>query len=76
LLYVFRDTSDFGDSSHEIRIAPPPGHDMKVQVFLVACPGFPAEIRANIESIRARHLLQRARGPFDRIHEVTILAGG
>jgi hypothetical protein len=76
LLYVFRNTTYFGDSSHEIRIASPPGYDMKVQMFLVACPGFSAEIHANIESIRAHYLLQRARGPFDPIHEVTILAGG
>ena len=63
-------------SSHEIRIASPPGYDMKVQMFLVARPGFPAEIQADIESIRVHYLLQRARGPFDPIHEVTILAGG
>jgi hypothetical protein len=49
---------------------------MKVQMFLVAGPGFPAEIQANIESIRVHHLLQCACGSFHPVHEATLLIGG
>lgn len=63
------------DYSHEVRIAVPPGYDVKVKMLADSRPGALPQVQSHIEPFRPIESLQSANAPLGEFHHLGYLCG-
>lgn len=73
---TFRNHFRVSNYGHEVGVAIPARHEVKMQMRVDAGAGGFADVHADVEAVRRHHFFQRGRGILQQRHHLLILCRG